>query len=172
MEITRIEPFVAYYGRLRDRTGRVVERIPPDRIEWRPADGAFSFGDILRHLAAIERWVFAENVSGRPSRYPGHGRELADGHAAVLAYFEEAHRETLALLGELTPDALERPCRTPAGSTLPAWKWLRALAEHEVHHRGQLYLMLRLIGVATPPMFGLTSEEVRARSLPPEAAEA
>jgi uncharacterized damage-inducible protein DinB len=37
------------------------------------------------------------------------------------------------------------------------------MIEHEAHHRGQLYLMLRLTGVSTPPVFGLTSEEVRAR---------
>lgn len=170
MEIQRIEPFVAYYARLRERTGRVVERIPPERIEWRPDDGAFSFGDILRHLAAIERWVFAENVCGRPSRYPGHARDLADGYDAVLAFFDGTHRDTLEILRALTPDDLQRPCVTPAGSSLPAWKWLRALAEHEVHHRGQLYLMLRILGIPTPPMFGLTSEEVRDRSLPLENA--
>lgn len=164
MEIDRIEPFVAYYGRLRERTTRVVERIPPQRIEWQPEPGAFSFGDILRHLGAIERWVFAENVRGLPSSYPGHGRELAEGYDAVLAFFQSTHRETIDLLRGLTPEDLQRACRTPAGSSLPAWKWLRALAEHEVHHRGQLYLMLRMIGEPTPPMFGLTSEEVRERS--------
>ena len=39
-------------------------------------------------------------------------------------------------------------------------EWLRAMLEHESHHRGQLYLMLTMIGVETPPLFGLTSEEV------------
>jgi uncharacterized damage-inducible protein DinB len=38
------------------------------------------------------------------------------------------------------------------------------MCEHEVHHRGQIYLMLGLLEVATPPLFGLTSEEVRERS--------
>lgn len=47
---------------------------------------------------------------------------------------------------------------------MPTRKWLRAMIEHEAHHRGQLYLMLRLIGVSPPPLFGLTSEQVRARS--------
>jgi uncharacterized damage-inducible protein DinB len=45
-------------------------------------------------------------------------------------------------------------------------KWLRSMAEHEIHHRGQIYLMLGLLGIATPPLYGLTSEEVRARSIP------
>jgi uncharacterized damage-inducible protein DinB len=38
------------------------------------------------------------------------------------------------------------------------------MCEHQVHHRGQIYLMLNMLEVATPPLFGLTSEEVRARS--------
>jgi uncharacterized damage-inducible protein DinB len=38
------------------------------------------------------------------------------------------------------------------------------MVEHEVHHRGQMYLMLGMLDVPTPPLYGLTSEEVRARS--------
>jgi uncharacterized damage-inducible protein DinB len=169
MEITRVEPFLEYYGRLRERTLRVVDCIPGERLEWAPRPGAFSFGDLLRHVGAIERFVFAENALRRPSRYPGHGRELADGYAEVRGFLERTHRETLDLLRGLTPEDLRRRCVTTAGTSLPVWKWLRALAEHEVHHRAQLYLMLRLIDVPTPPMYGLTSEEVRARSLPPDA---
>lgn len=168
MEITRIEPFLEYYGRLRERTMAVVDRIPQGSIEWRLQPGAFSFGDILRHLGAIERYVFAENARLRPSRYPGHRRELADGHQEVLAFFESTHRETLGILDDLTPEDLQKRCETPAGVSIPVWKWLRAMAEHEVHHRGQIYLMLRGIGVETPPMYGLTSEQVRERSLPLE----
>ena len=37
--------------------------------------------------------------------------------------------------------------------------------EHEAHHRGQIYLMLAMRGVKTPPLYGLTSEEVIARSI-------
>ena len=36
--------------------------------------------------------------------------------------------------------------------------------EHEAHHRGQIYMMLGLRGVQTPPLYGLTEEEVVARS--------
>jgi uncharacterized damage-inducible protein DinB len=164
MEISRIEPFLDYYGRLRQRTMTVVRLIPGEQLDWSPQKGAFSFGDVLRHVAAIERYVFAENAWRRPSRYPGHGRELADGHGAVLAYLEQTHRETREVLRPLTPDDLAARFESLMGSSIPVWKWLRALAEHEVHHRGQLYLMLRMINVPTPPLYGLTSEQVRARS--------
>jgi DinB family len=36
--------------------------------------------------------------------------------------------------------------------------------EHEIHHRGQLYLLLAMCGVPTPPLYGLTEEQVRAAS--------
>lgn len=64
MEITSFASFLAYYEGIRERTRRVVERIPDERLEWRHAAGRFSFGDLLRHLAALERYMFAENAAG------------------------------------------------------------------------------------------------------------
>lgn len=166
MEITRVEPFLEYFERVRERTHRVIACIPPELLEWSYKPGAFTFGDLIRHLGAIERFMFAENARGRPSRYPGHGRELADGHGAVLAFFDRMHEESLEIFRTLTPEDLARRCETPGGAQLTVWKWLRSMVEHEIHHRGQIYLMLGLLGIATPPLYGLTSEEVLDRSRP------
>jgi hypothetical protein len=106
VEIRSVRQFLDYWDGLRGRTRRVAECIPPDRLEWTYRAGSFTLGDLVRHLATIERYMYAETVAGRPSSYPGCGRELADGYDVVMAYFE-------------------RP---------------------------------------TPPLYGLTSEEVRARS--------
>jgi uncharacterized damage-inducible protein DinB len=166
MEIHDIESFVGYFEAVRGRTLRLAACIPPDRLEWSPRPGAFSCGDLLRHLAAIERYMFAENVLCRPSRYPGHGRELADGYEAVMAFMARLHAESLAIFRTLTSADLERRCETPGGVALVTWKWLRAMVEHEAHHRGQIYSLLGEMGVPTPPLYGLTSQEVRARSQP------
>lgn len=165
MEIRSVEPFLDYWERIHERTRRVAACIPPERVEWRPREGTFSAGDTVRHLGAIERWMFAENVSGRPSRYPGHGPELAEGHDGVMAYFDRMHAESVELVRVLAPEDLQGRCTTPGGASMPVWKWLRAMVEHEIHHRGQIYLMLNLLSVPTPPLYGLTSEEVRERSL-------
>ena len=165
MEIPSAESFLAYFESVRGRTRRVVERIPPDRLEWTYQEGAFTLGDQVRHIAATERWMFGENVAGRPSRYPGHGAQLADGYDAVLAYLDRMHAETVEIIRALTPEDLARPCTTPAGSPLATWKWLRAMVEHEIHHRAHVYMMLQMLRVPTPPIYGLTSEEVYARSV-------
>jgi uncharacterized damage-inducible protein DinB len=79
MEIHDIGEFLKYFENVRRRTMNVAACIPEQRIEWRPRARSLSIGDTLRHIAAMERWMFAENVAGRPSRFPGHGSELAAG---------------------------------------------------------------------------------------------
>ncbi|HJW94045.1 MAG TPA: DinB family protein [Thermoanaerobaculia bacterium] len=153
---------IDYFDRIRERTLKGVARIPPDRIDWTYQDGKFTFGDLIRHLAAIERWMFAENAMLRPSRYPGHGRELADGYDAAVAYMKQMHDEAMPLFRAADLDAR---CVTPAGIELSVGKWIRAMIEHEIHHRGQLYMYLSMVGVEPPPIFGLKEEEVKARSI-------
>lgn len=164
MEITTIGPFLHYFDRLRERTLNVFEYVPPEKVEWRPDTGRFSFGDQLRHLANIERYMYAENAFGRPSRYPGHGKEFADGYDEILSYAKQLHEESMEMFSQLSDEDLQQKTETPAGTPITVWKWLRAMTEHEVHHRGQLFLMLRKIDIQPPRLFGLTSEEVRARS--------
>lgn len=157
--------FLPYFEGVRERTRRVVQLVPDDQIEWRATEGKFSFGDLVRHLAAFERYVFGENIAGRESRYPGHGRELADGAEAVRRYLEVMHGETVEIFRGIADEDLATRCTTPAGASIRKRSWLRAMVEHEAHHRGQIYLMLGMIGVRTPPIFGLSSEQVRERSL-------
>jgi uncharacterized damage-inducible protein DinB len=166
MEIKTIEPFLDYYERLRERTRRLVLLIPPDKIEWTYAPGRFTIGELVRHLATIERWMYGETLRGRPTAYPGCGRDLADGYEATLAFFDDLHRESMEIFKTLTPEQLAGKVLTPAGTPISCWKWLRALSEHEIHHRGQLYIYLNMLGVKTPPIFGLSSEEVFEMSTP------
>jgi uncharacterized damage-inducible protein DinB len=158
--------FQTYWRGFRRRTRRLLPLVPADRFEWGVAPGRWTFGDLFRHLAAIERWMYGENVQGRPSRYPGHGRELADGPEAVGAFLDRMHEESCVIFGALSAEQMAGKSVTPAGTPITTSKWLRAMVEHEAHHRGQIYLMLGILDVEAPQLFGLTEEEVRARSTP------
>src|SRR5690349_13483340 len=165
MEIRDLSTFLDYVDSVHKRTRRVVQCIPAADLEWAPAAGKWSFGDIVRHLAGIERFMYGENVQGKQSAYPGHGRHLASGLEAVIEYYDRLHAESRAIFAALTPEQIAGKSTTPAGTPITTFKWLRAMLEHEAHHRGQLYLMLSLRGVKTPPIYGLTEEEVAARSV-------
>jgi uncharacterized damage-inducible protein DinB len=166
VQINELASFLDYFEKIHQRTMRVARCIPPDKLDWTYREGKFTLGDLVRHIATIERYMFAETVSGRPSRYAGCGKELADGYEAILEFVERLHRESMEIFAQLTPDDLNRKCSTPDGAPVTTWKWLRAMVEHEIHHRGQIYLYLSSLGVPTPPLYGLTSEQVRERSVP------
>ncbi|MFZ0800645.1 MAG: DinB family protein [Terriglobales bacterium] len=165
MQIQNVDTFLEYLEKVHQRTLRVVRCIPPDKLDWSYAPGKFTLGDLVRHIAAIERHMFAENVQGKPSRYAGCGKELADGYDQVLQFVERIHGESVEIFSRLTPEDLKRKCETPGGAPITVWKWLRSMTEHEIHHRGQIYLYLAMLGVATPPLYGLTSEQVKGRSV-------
>jgi len=167
VEIHDLTLFLDYLDKIHKRTLRVSRCIPPDRLEWTYRQGKFTLGDLVRHIATIERYMFAETVVGRPSRYQGCGRELADGYDNVLRFMERLQGESLEIISRLDQSDLQRKCITPEGAPITVWKWLRAMVEHEVHHRGQIYLYLAMLDVPTPPLYGLTSEQVRERSPQP-----
>ena len=160
----RLVDLLRAFDTARGRTARLAALIPDRALDWAPTPDAFTCADIVRHVAAAERFTFVEIAIGGASRYPGHDKSLAYGKEGVLAYLDAMHEQSMALLQTLDDEALERRITTPAGAQIPTWRWLQLMAEHEAHHRGQLYLMLRMLGVATPPLFGMTETELRARS--------
>ena len=158
------DSFLQYFEKVRGRTLRVASHIPEEAFETSPIGKGFSFGDILRHLAGTERFMFAENAMGRPGAYAGHESTLASGPAATLAYLDSLHEESMAIFRGLGVEGFQARCTTPGGASMAVWKWLRAMIEHEAHHRGQIYTYLSVLDVPTPPLYGLTSEQVRERS--------
>jgi uncharacterized damage-inducible protein DinB len=152
--------FLEYWPSVRNRTRRLLPLIPADKLEWSPGEGRWTFGDQVRHLAGIERWMYGETLHGRRTRYPGHSRDLADGLEAVVAYHDRCHQETMELLRALTFDQWTGRSLTAAGTSITTWKWARAMIEHEAHHRGQMYMTLGLLGVEAPPLYGLREDEV------------
>jgi uncharacterized damage-inducible protein DinB len=158
-----IPEFVAYLNKIHGRTRRVVEAMPSEHWEYSYREGRFSFGDLVRHIAATKRYLFTENICNRPSRYPGHGVEITGGRTP-LEFLDAMHAESVAQLQALTSEQFSGECTTVAGANLPVRKLLELMAEHEVHHRGQLYIYLAMLDLPAPPLFGLTEAQVKERS--------
>jgi uncharacterized damage-inducible protein DinB len=125
--------------------------------------------DLARHLGRAERDFFVARVCGATPRV-ALGSDAALGRsgdtdlARALAELDALHEESCAMLADLGSregeGALLRRVTTPVGAEITAWKLLRAMCEHEAHHRGQLTLYLRMLGVEPPPIFGHKAEAV------------
>jgi uncharacterized damage-inducible protein DinB len=102
-------------------------------------------------------------MQGNSRRYTRHDRDLAATLEDILALMQRLHAESIDIFSKLTDDNLRRDCRNIGGVDIPGSQWLRSMTKYEIHHRGQLYIYPGILGVPTPPLYGLTSEEVRAR---------
>jgi uncharacterized damage-inducible protein DinB len=159
-----LDEFLDHFEKVRQRTRRVAACVPVDRVEWSYKAGAFSIGDLVRHIAVTERYLWAETVHGRPSAYAGHGPELADGRDAVLAFLDRLHGESMTRFRALTSEQLAGKCTTPGNTQMTTWKWLRMMIEHEIHHRGQIYSLLGMLDAPAPSLYGMTVAQVQATS--------
>lgn len=160
MEIIHTDAFLSYLERTRMATLRVIEVIPPDKLDWAYMPGKFTIGDMVRHIAAIERHVFAEVALGNKPNYKGCRKDLADGYDNVVSYFNEMHAQSVEIFRSLSDEALRRKMKSLDGKEIELGNFLRALLLHEIHHRGALCIYLNLLGVTTPPIIGLMEEQV------------
>jgi uncharacterized damage-inducible protein DinB len=120
-------------------------------------------GDLVRHIAASNGYIFLEVAKGNRSSYHGCGKEYGASYDEIVAFTERLHREAIEALSHFTED-LQRRCTTPDGASIPVWRWLRSMVEHEIHHRGQICIYLSLLATPAPPIYGLTSEQVCERA--------
>ena len=165
MEIRDPQEFLRYFGKIHQRTMNVVGAIPPVKVDWGFRPDKFTLGDLVRHIAASNRYIFLEVAKGNRSSYHGCGKEYGASYDEIVAFTERLHGEAIETLSHFTTEDLQRRCTTPDGASIPVWKWLRSMVEHEIHHRGQIYIYLSLLETPAPPIYGLTSEQVRERSI-------
>jgi uncharacterized damage-inducible protein DinB len=156
------EDLINYIEKNYQRTAQLIQLVPNDKIDWTPAEDRFTIGDLIRHLAAVQRFMYAENAMMRPTQYKGCGKNLAATYEEVMAFHEEKYKESMEIFKQLTAEDLYKKCLTPTGIEISTAKWLRAMLEHEAHHRGQLYVYLAMLNVKTPPIFGLNEAELVA----------
>ena len=120
-------------------------------------------GRLAAHIAVTERYLFAENIQGHASRYTGHGKEFADGREAILKLMERLHAESMESSRSSATRA-SRKCANVGGMEIARWKWMRSIVEHEIHHRGQVHLVPRILGVPNAsPVWPLVGGGARPR---------
>lgn len=139
--------------RYRGVTLQTLEMVPEEKLAWYPAVAQFSFGQQFLHIAQVEEFysagLFDAHWDSRRLEEPRR-RLTRDLLGERLA---ETRRHTLDCLSRLEPGKLESVISVPnVPVAWPLRSWLWYLVEHEIHHKAQLAVYLRQIGL-TPPFF-------------------
>ena len=146
-------------------TRRFLERLPQDRLDWRPHSKSYTLGALAAHLVQCVGWpvwIFAgDELDFDPAAFPDVPKDDA---VAILAAFESTAARSAAAIRGATDGDLERNWRLKfKGRQLferPRAAVLRDFTlSHLIHHRGQLSVYLRLLDVPVPGAYGPTADE-------------
>jgi uncharacterized damage-inducible protein DinB len=147
-------------------TRTVLERVPDDRIEWKPHEKAFPMGHLAQLVAMIPAWTTFILTKNEHDIAPLEGPTAAYEFQPVsqlLALFDKSVAEARPLIAGVTDAQLEEPwtlkARGQAVATMSRYMTLRqSMLNHLVHHRAQLGLYLRLTEQKVPDMYGPTAD--------------
>ena len=145
-------------------TRRVLERVPEDKLTWKPHTKSMSLGRLAQHVATIPGSISGmarldsfdvEKFSEQPA---------LESTAAILAAFDESVAQAKSNLGATDDASMMKNWSFNMGGkpimTVPRIGVYRSiLLNHLYHHRGQLTVYLRLLDVPVPSIYGPSADE-------------
>jgi uncharacterized damage-inducible protein DinB len=146
-------------------TKRVLDRVPADRLSWKPHPKSMSLGQLAIHIAtvpgALARITQQEAFDAAQGNFePAQPKGMDEVHAA----FEQSVREVEEYLQGMTEQKAQASWRLMLKDkeifTKPRISVLRSIMlNHWYHHRGQLSVYLRLLDVPVPVIYGRSADE-------------
>jgi len=152
-------------------TRKMLERVPDDKLGWKPHPKSSDLTSLASHLAGMVHWTAgtmnSDSFDFMPPGQPPYNPPKAGSKAELLNMFDQAVTEARAAMVGATDEALMQPWSLLAGGhtifTMPRIACLRGMImNHIIHHRGQLSVYLRLLDVAVPGMYGPSADEPNA----------
>ena len=144
-------------------TRRVLERVPDDQLSWRPHKTARTLGELALHIATVPGAV-AQLASQSPAQAPQFTDPAPRSAAELVPALNESIAKAKQVLGGMDDETLGATWRLMHGErellAMPRAAILRnIMLNHWYHHRGQLTVYLRQLGVPIPSVYGPSADE-------------
>lgn len=149
-------------------TRKTLERVPEDKLAWRPHEKSWTLADLATHVANVPSWatmtINTEELDIAPPGEEPYREPAAKSRAELLAKFEKGVAEARAALVAASDEHLLASWSLLAGGqnffTMPRLAVLRSFVmNHMIHHRAQLTIYLRLNDVPVPALYGPSADE-------------
>jgi uncharacterized damage-inducible protein DinB len=145
-------------------TRRLLERVPTDKLAWKPHAKSMSLGTLAMHVASspgyITGWATQDSVE-----FAGEASPEPKSAAEVLAAHDDSVAKTKANLSQIGDTGMGHmwAMKSLDGKTvmtMPKAALVRSIAlNHVYHHRGQLSVYLRLLDIPVPSIYGPSADE-------------
>lgn len=161
-----IDALLPEFDREMGLTRRALERVPDGQFDWKPHPTSVTLGRLAEHLTEMPQWATLtmtqtgiEITTGPPADYVRPATR-----AAVLAQFNKYLKESRGHVAGKTDGELNAPWTLKSDGkevfTMPKIAVMRNFVlNHMIHHRGQLMVYLRMLGVPVPSIYGPSGDE-------------
>lgn len=159
----KIEPILKEFRAEVPATRRLLERVPGDKLGWKPHAKSRSLGELASHLAGIAG--MAVTIATTAEFVPGSASPTKLNTAEeIRERFDQNVRKAEEALSNMTDESAVGNWRLVfQGKEIfskPRVEALRSnVLNHLYHHRGQMSVYLRLLDVPVPPVYGPTADE-------------
>jgi uncharacterized damage-inducible protein DinB len=160
---------LADFDREMETTRRFLERVPNDKLAWLPHEKSMTLGRLAMHLAELPKGTLAvineDGFEFAPPGGPPPVRREATSSAEAVETFDANVKLARQALSTADDATLEKPWTFKAlGQVRYTWPKIVALRtrvlSHMIHHRAQLGVYLRLLGLSLPPTpYGPSADE-------------
>jgi uncharacterized damage-inducible protein DinB len=149
-------------------TRKTLERIPDEKFAWKPHEKSMTMGNLATHLANIPSWAIhaieKDALDIAPPDAPPLKTPPASSRAEILEAFDRNLDGARSAIAGASNEQLLEPWSLLSGGktvmTLPRVGVLRGFVlNHNIHHRAQLGVYLRLNDVAVPSIYGPSADE-------------
>ena len=146
-------------------TRKMLERLPEDKLGWKPHEKSKSLGQLAAHVAEIPRWItHLMNKNEFDMGRDAFDRVKFSSKDEIISGFEQILEQAVEVLQKCADEEWKVNWTFKRGEykifELPREAAIRNLVmNHLVHHRGQLSVYLRLLNVPVPGMYGPSADE-------------
>lgn len=164
--MTAIDTLAKEFDHEAKTTRKHLERLPADKLDWRPHKKSFTAGALASHIVECVSW--ADSIFNRdeleidPMTYkPYRAKSLDD----LLGTFDDRVAQSKLVLAKVTDAAMAEPWRMKMMGKIrfekPKADVFRDFTlSHLIHHRGQFSVYIRLLDVAVPGSYGPSADEL------------
>jgi uncharacterized damage-inducible protein DinB len=146
-------------------TRKILERVPTDKLEWRPHEKSMKLGYLAKHIAELPVWferiINADEFDFATAKF---NRDVPETTEDILKIFDEKINAAIDVLEAAQDEKMNTPWTFRRGDhilfQMPKKVAIRSVAlNHIYHHRGQLSVYLRLLDIPVPGMYGPSADE-------------
>lgn len=162
--MTFTERFLSEYDEEMKKTRQMLERVPEDKLSWKPHEKSMPLARLAGHVADFPNWALTTVQVDTLEIKPGDRPAIPTSKAQILEKFDKDLAKAREAVSRLTEEQLAATWSLKFGGRtifeMPKAAVLRGtVMNHMVHHRGQLSVYLRLLNVPVPGMYGPSADD-------------